>query len=521
MTTTNDQATPARHRRRARPPGRGGGSGSRRGPQRRKRRSLRVALATTLAVVVLGTAGLGWIYLKLNGGIDTFDADGLSRDRPDAVSGGQNVLVIGSDARTDGNSAYGGGDKDDVGRSDTAFLLHVYADRRHALAVSIPRDTLVTIPPCRLPDGTWTEPRANTMFNAAFSVGQTPKGNPACTQNTVESLTGLRVDHTIVVDFKGFAELTDVVGGVKVCVPGDVYENDLNPNRATRGRLVLPQGEQTVAGQQALDYVRLRHGIGDGSDIGRIKRQQAFVSSLLKKIKEDGFTPARLLPLADAATQSMSVDPGLGTADKLLSFALSLKDVDLRHTRFVTVPWRYEGSRVAIVEPDASELWAALKADRTIDGEDAGGTASPSASPSPSVSASADPTDRVDSTGIDVVVRNGTTTTGLASRAGSLLMRHGFTVTGTGNADRQDHATTVVRYGDGLRAQAEKVARLFPGAEVAAQPGSGIDLVLGRTYAEPGAAASSAPAGVPSSVAEGARSAADDPCSDLTYGEGG
>ncbi|MEZ7005206.1 LCP family protein [Streptomyces sp. AD55] len=513
MTTTNDQATPARHRRRAQPPGRGGGSRGRRGPQRRKRRPLRMALATTLAVVLLGTAGLGWIYLKLNGSIDTFDGDGLSRDRPEAASGGQNVLVIGSDARTDGNSAFGGGDKDDVGRSDTAFLLHVYADRRHALAVSIPRDTLVTIPPCRLPDGTWTEPRPHTMFNAAFSVGQTPKGNPACTQNTVEKLTGLRVDHTIVVDFKGFAELTDVVGGVRVCVPADVYENDLNPHRATRGRLVLPQGEQTVAGQQALDYVRLRHGIGDGSDIGRIKRQQAFVSSLLKKIKEDGFTPARLLPLADAATKSMSVDPGLGTADKLLSFALSLKDVDLHHTAFVTVPWRYEGSRVAIVEPDASELWAALRADRTIDGRDAGGAASPSPS--------AEATEPVDGTGIDVVVRNGTTTSGLASEAGSLLMRHGFTVTGTGNADRQDHATTVVRYGSGLRAQAEKVARLFPGAEVAEQPGGGIDLVVGRSHAEPGAAAPTAPAAVPSSVAEGARTAADDPCSDLTYGEGG
>lgn len=314
----------------------------------RRRRSgrgsrLRLTLGIALSLVVLASAGVGWIYLKLTGNIDTFSAGGLSDNRPSGTSKGQNVLVIGSDARTGGNSELGGGSKDDVGRSDTAFLLHVYADHRHAVAVSIPRDTLLDIPPCRLPDGSWTKPQNNAMFNAAFSVGQTVKGNPACTQNTIEKLTGLRVDHTVVVDFKGFSRLTDVVGGVQVCVPQDIYQKDLNPNRATRGERIFAKGTQTVSGQKALDYVRIRHGMGDGSDIGRIKRQQAFVASLLKKIKEQGLTPAKLLPLADAATQSMTVDPGLGSADKLLGFAMSLKDIDLHNTKFVTIPWRYEG----------------------------------------------------------------------------------------------------------------------------------------------------------------------------------
>lgn len=115
-------------------------------PPRRRRGPLRIALVVALSVLLLGTAGLGWIYLKLNGNIDTFGADGLSKDRPAGSTKGENVLVIGSDARTDGNSALGGGDKGDIGRSDTAFLLHVYADHRHAVAVSIPRDTLVTLP---------------------------------------------------------------------------------------------------------------------------------------------------------------------------------------------------------------------------------------------------------------------------------------------------------------------------------------------------------------------------------------
>ncbi|MCD7437206.1 LCP family protein [Streptomyces lincolnensis] len=504
--TSNRRAAPPRHRG-------GGGVGGERRRRRRRRGKGRLVLAILVSLLVLVAAGAGWLYLKLDGNITTFDSGGLSDNRPADDSKGENVLVIGSDARTDGNAALGGGDKDDIGRSDTTFLLHVYADRRHALAVSIPRDTLVTVPPCRLPDGGWTKAQPDTMFNAAFSVGQTDKGNPACTQNTVEQLTGLRVDHTVVVDFKGFAALTEVVGGVKVCLPEDVYENDLNPHRTTPGRLLFKKGEQTVSGQRALDYVRIRHGIGDGSDIGRIKRQQAFVASLLKEVKSRGLTPTKLLPLAEAATRSLTVDPGLGSADKLISFAMSLKDIDLHNTKFVTVPWRYEGSRVAIVQPDADALWATLKADHTIDGKNAGGkksTAGPSPSPTPAP---------VSGEGIDVAVYNGTTVPGLAARGAAALTADGFTVTGTATASTQDHATTVVEYGPGLRSQAETVAQAFPGAGLEPVTGSGVNVVLGQSYAaSPGASASPAPTAVPSEVASGARSADDNPCSNLTYG---
>ncbi|MEU7325833.1 LCP family protein [Streptomyces griseoviridis] len=513
MTVTSSRTTARPRHRGDRPPAR----------DRRRRRGggrLRTVLVVCLAVLVLVAAGAGWLYLKLNGNISTFDSDGLSDDRPDAASSkGENVLVIGSDARTGGNSALGGGDKSDIGRSDTAFLLHIYADHRHALAVSIPRDTLVTIPPCKLPDGSWTTTQANTMFNAAYSVGQTAKGNPACTQNTVEELTGMRVDHTVVVDFKGFARLTEVVGGVKVCLPQDIYQKDLNPNRATRGKLLFEQGEQSVSGERALDYVRIRHGIGDGSDIGRIKRQQAFVASLLKKVKSDGLTPTKLLPLADAATASLTVDSGLGSADKLISFVMSLKDIDLHNTKFVTVPWRYEGSRVAVVEPDADALWAALKADRTIDGKDASGGTSggkgkgATATPSPSA---------VDGSGVSVTVYNGTAVSGLAARAADELTAAGFTVTGTATATSQDHATTVIQYGPGLQSRARKVAQLFPGAELREIGGAVVNVVLGQTFATAAPAtaapATAAPSAVPSGVSDEARSADDDPCSDLSYG---
>ncbi|MGD6755678.1 LCP family protein [Streptomyces sp. BH105] len=488
--------------------------------RRRKRSRLRITLVTGLAMLVLITAGAGWLYLKLNGNIDTFGSDGLSRNRPDAdASKGENVLVIGTDARTGGNSDLGGGDSHDIGRSDTAFLLHVYADHRHAVGVSIPRDTLVTIPPCKLPDGTWSDTRTDVMFNAAYTTGQTAQGNPACTQNTVEQLTGLRVDHTVVVDFKGFSQLTDVVGGVRVCLPNDVYQKDLNPNRPTQGKRLFKKGEQTVAGQRALDYVRIRHGIGDGSDIGRIQRQQSFVSSLIKKIKSDGFTPTKLLPLADAATKSMTVDPGLGSADKLLAFAMSLKNVDLHNTKFVTIPWKYEGDRVAVVHPDAEALWAALKEDRTLDGKDASGKKAAAdgkakASPTPSASAQ-----EVSGEGVSVTVYNGTATPGLAADAAAALTGRGFTVPATGNAADRARATTTITYGPGEKAHASAVARLFPDAELTAGTTPGIGVVLGADY-RPGSAASPTPTptAVPSGVADTARSADQDICSHLSYG---
>ncbi|MCX2185313.1 LCP family protein [Streptomyces sp. SKN60] len=471
----------------------------------RRRRGGRL-LTTALALLVLAVSGVGWIYLELGGDIDTFGADGLSDNRPAASAHGQNVLVIGSDARTDGNDELGGGDAHDIGRSDTAFLLHVYRDGRHAVAVSFPRDTLVDIPPCRLPDGTWTRPRTRVMFNSAFSTGETAKGNPACTQNTVEKLTGLRVDHTMVVDFKGFAALTEVVDGVRVCLPNDVYQKDLNPKRATRGELLFPKGEQTVAGQRALDYVRLRHGIGDGSDIGRIKRQQAFVGSLFKKVKSDGLTPTKLLPLANAATESLTVDSGLGSADKLIDFAMSLKDVDLHDTTFVTLPWRYEGARVAIVEPEADALWAALRADRPL-GARPGAGATPTATASPASGA-----------GISVAVHNGTRTRGLAARAAEMLRAAGFTVTDASTAPDQTHPRTLIAYGPGQKSQAEAVATHFTAAELTPAGSPGITVTLGRSYADT-PSATTAPSTPTATVPPAdTRPADEDPCANLSYG---
>ncbi|MEU3374490.1 LCP family protein [Streptomyces sp. NPDC006711] len=485
-------------------------------PRRGKKRSrARLIGITSLSVVVLAVAGGGWIYFQLNGNIKTFDDGGVSANRPAASSAGSNVLILGSDTRSGDNAQYGHG-KGDIGRSDTALLLHVYADQKHAVAVSIPRDSLVDIPPCKLPNGSWTKEKHNEMFNSAFEVGETVEGNPACTQNTVEKLTGLRVDHTMVMDFEGFAKMTEAVGGVEVCVPNNVYQGDLNPNLHRKGTLVFAKGPQKVSGAKALDYVRIRHGIGDGSDIGRIKRQQAFIGSLIKQVKGNGLDPTSLLPLANAATKSMTVDSSLGSASKLISFAMSMKGIDLHNTKFVTLPWRYEGPRVAVVKPEADALFAALRADKTVDGQDAGAKG---ASPTPAASASQAAPES--GKGIAVAVYNGTTAKGLASTAAESLKSAGFTVTGATTAATQDYTHTVIQYGPGEDAKAKTLETHFPGALLRQGKKPGLSVILGTQYKESAGGASpstGAPAEVPSSVVDAARSADDNICSNLSYG---
>ncbi|WP_329565749.1 LCP family protein [Kitasatospora sp. NBC_01266] len=514
----------------------GGRAAARRARTRARRRptSRKKIIAWTAAAAVLLAAGAtGAVYLKLTGNIRSFDRAGIAPDRPPAATADANgnkpvnVLLIGSDSRGGGNSDLGGGG-DDGARSDTTILLHVYADHKHAVGISIPRDSLVEIPSC-LVNGKWTKAQPNTMFNAAFSMGNTDTGNPACTQNTVEHLTGLRVDHTLVVDFAGFSAMTSAVGGVQVCLPNAVYQGDLDPNLGHKGSQLFAKGLQTVSGQQALDYVRVRHGIGDGSDIGRMQRQQAFLAALIKKVKGQGMDPTTLLPLADAATKSVTVDPDLASAEKLLGFGLSMKNIDLHDVKFVTVPWRFEGPRVAWVKPDSDRLWAALKADRTLDGQDASGqqadapaAGSPAAGPAPGPSSS--PSTAVDGAGARVMVYNGTTTRGLTGSAAAKLKDAGFTVAGAANAAEQDHDTTVIQYGAAEATAAQQLARLFPGATLAKSSAGGLNLILGKDFAAAGGASGAggsaapvAPGPLPSSIADNARSADDDPCAKLSY----
>ncbi len=466
----------------------------------RRRRPWRIALVALVVVlvVVAGVAVVG--YVSLDKSIKTFSGTGISSRRPPPTVHGQNVLLIGSDTRAGADRSLGG-KGDAVGRSDTALLVHVYEGGRRAVAVSIPRDALVDIPACRLPDGSWSQPRPDEMFNAAYSVGGTAQGNPACTVNTVEKLTGLRVDHTVIADFAAFSAMTKIVGGVPVCVPHPVYQGDLDPNRTTRGGVVFTRGVQEVSGRKALDYVRIRHGLGDGSDIGRMRRQQAFLGSVIAKVRAKGLTPTHLLPLARAATRYLTVDPGLGSAGKLLSFVLGLRHMAPSDIVFLTAPWRYDGPRVALVHPDVDRLWQALQEDEpvTAAGQGSGVEGRTVAQRLSTV------TSRVR------VVGPGAARTARALRSAGVSV--GAVAAGAGGP------ATVVRFGPGQGAQASALAALVRGATLRSAEAPGLRLELGgRHRLRPLTATAPPPTPLPRSVTDDARSAASGPCSDITYG---
>ncbi|WP_095934779.1 LCP family protein [Streptomyces sp. Tue6028] len=330
---------------------------------RRRRRWLRYT-AIGVAVVVLSAVGAGWAaYEKLNANItpDEAAAAELARyekERPTAlVRDAQNILLIGSDSRSgDGNGKYGRDSGTE--RSDTTILLHLAADRRSATAVSLPRDLMVDIPSCRRPDGTRTQPMF-AMFNYAFEVG-----GSACTIRTVEKLTDIRIDHHMVIDFHGFKDMVDAVDGVEVCLKDPITDKD--------AKLKLPAGKVELDGEQALGYVRARKSIGNGSDTDRMDRQQRFLGALVNKVRSNDvlLNPAKLYPVLDAATSSLTTDPGLASLRGLYDLVRGMRNIPTEHMQFLTVPrTSYSGNanRDQLVQPAARELFSRLRSDTPVE----------------------------------------------------------------------------------------------------------------------------------------------------------
>ncbi|MFF4274998.1 LCP family protein [Streptomyces sp. NPDC001536] len=341
----------------------------RRRKTRGKRKGLMIAAWTTAGIVVLGGTGAGYLYFKLNGNIKSVDIDqALGTDRPTKVdNGSENILVLGSDTRSGSNKKLGGGADDGSARSDTAMVVHVYEGHKKASVVSIPRDTLIDRPECTDSEGTVHDAASGVMFNSAYSTG-----GAACAVKTVESLSGIRMDHYLEVDFSGFQKLIDELGGVKVTTTKNISDAE--------SHLDLKAGTHTLTGKQALGLVRTRHGVGDGSDLGRIQLQQAFMKALIDQIKTvDLFdSPKKLYNLADTATNAVTTDTGLGSVNKLMSFANGLKGISSKNMTMVTMPVQYDpqdGNRVLVDEAKAKLVWKALEADRAIPKSATKGTA--------------------------------------------------------------------------------------------------------------------------------------------------
>ncbi|MFI2085489.1 LCP family protein [Streptomyces rubiginosohelvolus] len=319
------------------------------------------ALAASFLVLV--AAGVGWwMYKKLDGNITTdtsaaAELKAYEKERPTpVVMDAQNILLIGSDSRAGDNRKYG---RDDGGsqRSDTTILLHLAADRKSATAVSIPRDLMVEIPSCSTGDDKKSREQF-TQFNTAFELGGT-----ACTIRTVERMTGIRIDHHMVVDFNGFKDMVDAVDGVEICLKEPIDDKDAH--------LELPAGRQTLNGEEALGYVRARKSLGNGSDTERMERQQQFLGALVNKMQSNGvlLNPTRLYPVLDAATKSLTTDPGLDSLRDLYDLVRGMRDVPTEQVQFLTVPrqpYRNNPNRDELVEPDAGDLFKQLREDKPV-----------------------------------------------------------------------------------------------------------------------------------------------------------
>ncbi|MFT4264288.1 MAG: LCP family protein [Nocardioides sp.] len=342
--------------------GRGSGGGRRRARTRKRHTVGRVLLSTLLVLALVSAMSVAYFYRHLNGNLNQVAIDGdIIGDRADVAddvdtgpSGPINILVMGTDTRScdgcdiDGLNGEGG--------SDTTILLHLSADRKRAYGVSIPRDSLVDRPACKDKDDKSVIHPAATgqMWNAAFAYG-----GAACTVAQFELNTDIHVDHYVTVNFASFKNMVDAIGGVEVCVPEDIHSEEYG--------IYIKKGTRKISGKQALAYVRVRHGIGDGSDIGRVKRQQAFIGAMVGQVlsADTLANPVKVTKFLNAATKSLTLDMDL---TDLVKLALQFKGVGADGIQFITVPWAPPASDPNRVEwtADADVLWRRLKHDKTL-----------------------------------------------------------------------------------------------------------------------------------------------------------
>ncbi|MFI8400929.1 LCP family protein [Streptomyces sp. NPDC085463] len=333
-----------------------------------RRRRAPLLITGVLALLVLGGAGFGYAsYRELDANIEGVDINAqLGPQRPaDVDDGSLDILVLGSDSRSGDNDAYG---RDEGGaRSDTAMVVHVHEGHKKASVVSIPRDTLIERPDCTDAHGTDVPGRRRAMFNTAYEVG-----GPACAVKTVEAMSGIRMDHYIEVDFTGFKRLIDELGGVEITTT--------EPIRDDKSHLDLAPGTHTLDGERSLGLVRTRKSVGDGSDLGRIQLQQAFMKAFVEQVKDVGVltSPAKLLGLADAATKAITPDSDLDSVQELASFARGLSGIGAQNVHMITLPIAYDRidpNRVVPLERQSGQVWKALKDDLPVPAAATEGTA--------------------------------------------------------------------------------------------------------------------------------------------------
>ncbi|WP_418606707.1 LCP family protein [Georgenia sp. SUBG003] len=341
----------------------------------RRRTGLRRAGVAGLAAVLFVGSGAAFAYSEIQGNVDRHDISHLLGDS--ATAGGEpepidqkagqpiNLLVMGSDVRAGDSDVDGAGAAGEVQgmRSDTTMIAHISADRSRVEVLSIPRDTLVDVPACTLPDGSTTTPHEDAMFNSAFQTGgQTGDvgAAAACTIRTVQDLTGIVIDDFVVVDFAGFKNVVDALDGVPL-----YFDKPIDDPYA---QLRVAAGCQVLDGTEALGVARARKTVGDGSDISRIGRQQELVAAIAREALGKNLLtdlPA-LYQFLDAATSTLTTGPYIGGLPTMAGLANSLRGLEPGAISFATMPFDWAGPRV-VPSADAEAMWENIKADRPID----------------------------------------------------------------------------------------------------------------------------------------------------------
>ncbi|MCE1178005.1 MAG: LCP family protein [Micrococcales bacterium] len=439
---------------------------------------LRGSTYAIVALLVLGIALGGLAYLKLSGNIDRLSVTRqLGTDRPSAETGAGspiNMLVMGSDTRTGtGNEEYGSEAVEygnSSARSDTNLVVHISGDRKSVTVVSIPRDSMVKSPrDCKDPAST-VESGVIRQYNQNYALGGGGADGAACVIKTIEGNTGVYINHFVVVDFAGFQQMVDALGGVEVCTPVAIDD--------PHAKAHIPAGRSRLDGKQALSYVRVRKTLGDGSDLGRIKRQQAFLASVAQEATKSSLLlrPDKLYRFLDAATKSMTMDDQM-SLNKMRQVAQSVKGTGIDKIRFVTVPtepYPADTNRVQWTK-SADALWKSIAADEPLPGSKEAKTTAPTASPTTTQSLTVTP-DKV-----QVSIVNDSGTGGLGTQASDALKVQGFNIVGVSNGSDASIKGATVMHAPADAEAARTVAAAFPGATVKedATIGSGVVVHLG------------------------------------------
>ncbi|MEU8828545.1 LCP family protein [Streptomyces sp. NPDC048636] len=460
------------------------GPASRRKPKPKKSKGKKVLYWTsgTLAFLLVGgSAAAYFVYQHLNGNIRKVD---VGENNPAVSDGPMNILLIGTDRR-DGKGNKGYGDAGSVGHADTTLLFHVSGDRSNATVLSFPRDMITDIPECKTKqdDGSFKKIPGEKEVRFNTSLGQEER-DPGCTWQTVEKITGLNVDHFMMADFNAVKEMSTAVGGVDICLGKDI--ND------PKSHLNLKKGRHTVEGEQALAFVRTRHAVGFGGDLDRIKLQQQFLSSLMRKMKASGSltNPGKTWKLAQAATKALTVDPGIGTLSKLADLGKNLSKVDLKNITFATVPVvdNSDGATVLLDQTKADPLFQMVRQDVSLTEVKKKQKAAKSREAARLKGPKADPAD------VRVKVLNGSGKFGAAQETvGWMQNTEGMLRTSNGGNAKSELKKTTLEYAPNQADQARRLADSMglPGSAMKqgtkdAEPMAEMKLTLGGDFKKAG-----------------------------------